>query len=97
MRHAHTSRACARELLQLANPALIRVGIYIYVRTSLSFFSFVETLVDSIVTTTDMDDTNNSGTLLALQVIDVNKFYGRGPSAYHVLHSLNMDVPQGTM
>ncbi|XP_065915503.1 ABC transporter G family member 20-like [Dysidea avara] len=44
-----------------------------------------------------MDDTNNSGTLLALQVIDVNKFYGRGPSAYHVLHSLNMDVPQGTI
>ena len=47
-----------------------------------------------------MDDqnTNNLGTAsLALQVIDVNKFYGRGSRAYHVLRSLSMDVPQGTM
>ena len=34
---------------------------------------------------------------LALHVKDVHKFYGTGRRAYHVLRSLNMEVPYGSM
>ena len=44
-----------------------------------------------------MDESNSGASLLALQAIDVNKYYGRDPSTYYVLRSINMDVPQGIM
>ena len=44
-----------------------------------------------------MDESNSGISPLALQAIDVNKYYGRSPSTYYVLRSVNMNVPQGIM
>ncbi|XP_065909104.1 ABC transporter G family member 20-like [Dysidea avara] len=42
-------------------------------------------------------DPQSSGSLAALQVKALHKFYGTGRSAYHVLRSLNMEVQNGSI
>jgi len=57
----------------------------------LSVYQWLSMIMDASM------DTLQDRSPLALQVKDVHKFYGRGPGAYHVLRSLNMEVQYGSM